>query len=321
MSNWAFSSSNKNTSKNNIRKNEKKRAVRNENRKIYEQTLNENSQEDVSSFVPASIQEDVSSFVPACNQENPPIFIANHNQEDVSSFVPASNVDMIKDKENYESDTASHLNEYLNDDFSSESNYSDSDSINDHLEHFMNKYDMHEREIYAQSNIKYKHFVAIYIKEFVDLDLSNDIHNKILKFLRVILPSDGLNIPKTYNALVKSYKLPNVINKKLCAKCSRELEKDEDCQVVTCMHFKNTRENRGKKDPNLIEFNINEQIQSMIPKHWQSILDYRHVLSLNKVSDICNSKLYNSYNLDTNTISLLLFIDGAPFSKSDKGSV
>ena len=72
----------------------------------------------------------------------------------------------------------------------------------------------------------------------------------------------------------------------------------------------------GKK-----KFNIEEQLKSLIPKHWQTILDYRKVLNTNKVSDICNSKLYNSLQLDTNTISLLLFIDGAPFSKSDKGSV
>jgi hypothetical protein len=280
---------------------------------------------------------DLSSFVPALNEENTllvdanhnridlNVIDANHNRIDLSSFVPAlneetTNLDMIIEDE-VESDTESNFNQFLNDGYSSQSNDSDTESLNENLENYFNKYDKHEKEIYAHSNIKYKHFVAIYIKEFVGLDLSNEIHNKFLKFLRVILPSDGLNLPKTYKSLVKSYKLPSVVNKKLCAKCSKELEKHEECQEASCIHFKNTRENRGKKDPYLIEFNIEEQLKSLIAKHWQTIQEYRNVLSSNQVSDICNSNLYNSYHLTQNTISLLLFIDGAPFSKSDKGSV
>ncbi len=81
------------------------------------------------------------------------------------------------------------------------------------------------------------------------------------------------------------------MNKKLCAKCSKELEKSVECQDTSCDHFKNTRENRGKKDPYLIEFNIEEQLKSLIAKHWQTIQEYRNVLISNQVSDICRLKI------------------------------
>jgi len=255
----------------------------------------------------------------------PSVLIEPNHHEDLGLIEPSHQLDDDMDSNGNSSDSenAGLANEYLNGDLSSDSYFSDTNSMSssENLKAYCQKFDPFEKDIYLNSNIKYKHFVGIYIKEFVDLDISNEIHNKFLKFLRVILPSDGLNIPKTYKSLVKTYNLPKVKNKKLCAKCSKELEDEEECKDDLCIRFKNNRENRGKKDPILVEFDIKEQLKSLIPKHWKAIQDYRIVLNSNKVSDICNSKLYNSYHLDFNSISILLFIDGAPFSKSEKGSV
>jgi len=82
-----------------------------------------------------------------------------------------------------------------------------SDSSKENLDAYFQKYNPLEKDIYKSSNIKYKNFVGIYIKEFVDFDIAIGVHNRFLKFIRVILPSKGLNIPKTNKSLVKTYNL------------------------------------------------------------------------------------------------------------------
>jgi hypothetical protein len=214
--------------------------------------------------------------------------------------------------------------EYLNyEDASSESNFSlsSSESENDGLNAYYDRVDPFEKEIYKNSGIKFKHFVSIFVKFFGDRHIPNKTLDKILKFIRVILPSEGINVPKTYKSLLKTFQLNKTIKKKICGICSKGLMEKETCLESECLKIKNFRENRGKKDPSLIEFNIKSELQHTLEKNWASIMSYKTVLNSNSVTDLCNSRLYKSTALTLNSISLVLFIDGAPFNKSENGSV
>jgi hypothetical protein len=50
-------------------------------------------------------------------------------------------------------------------------------------------------------------------------------------------------------------------------------------------------------------------------------MEYKTKLNSNEVTDICNSNLYKSSDIVLNSISLILFIDGAQFNKSENGSI
>ena len=56
-------------------------------------------------------------------------------------------------------------------------------------------------------------------------------------------------------------------------------------------------------------------------KHWSDIKSYKQILSKQNTLDICNTESYLSKNLPENSISLVLFIDAAPFADSSNGSV
>ncbi len=70
------------------------------------------------------------------------------------------------------------------DDASSESNfsYSSMDSNLDKLDAYYNREDPFEKEIYKNSEIKFKHFFSIFVKLFGDQHLPDKTLDKILKF-------------------------------------------------------------------------------------------------------------------------------------------
>jgi hypothetical protein len=98
MSNWEYTSLKEQTAKYKISKYDKQKAIRNEERKIYEQALAEghNSQEgentplieanhnriDLNLIDANHNRIDLASFVPALNEENTPLIEANHNRID-----------------------------------------------------------------------------------------------------------------------------------------------------------------------------------------------------------------------------------------------
>jgi len=51
------------------------------------------------------------------------------------------------------------------------------------------------------------------------------------------------------------------------------------------------------------------------------MVDYKSLLGQNNVSYICNSRYFQKLELSFNSISLLLFVDGASFNKSLSGDV
>jgi hypothetical protein len=54
-------------------------------------------------------------------------------------------------------------------------------------------------EIYLNSEIKFKHFISVFVSLFGDLQIPDTSLDKLLKFIRAIVPQEKLNLPKTYS--------------------------------------------------------------------------------------------------------------------------
>jgi hypothetical protein len=128
-------------------------------------------------------------------------------------------------------------------------------------------------------------------------------------------------VKSLYKAIKATFCLPKVVTKRICGKCSDELLDGAECPQVICQRFKNTRKNKGKKNPILTEFNFAAELKLLLDKNWPLILEYKTELDSNEVTDIYNSNLYKSSDIVLNSISLILFIDGAQFNKSENGSI
>ena len=177
------------------------------------------------------------------------------------------------------------------------------------------------QDIYLNSEIKFKHFISVFVFLFGDLQIPDSSLDKLLKFIRAIVPQEKLNLPKTYKSLKATFCLPKVVTKRICAKCSDELLEGTECPQLVCQRFKNTKKNKGKKDPILTEFNFATELKLLLAKNWPLLMEYKTKLDSNEVTDICNSNLYKSSDIVLNSISLILFIDGAQFNKSENGSI
>jgi hypothetical protein len=195
------------------------------------------------------------------------------------------------------------------------------DEMSDNIDEFMETVDEYEKEIYKNSEIKLKHFIIVFIESFHGIKIPHATLSKFLNFIRMIVPNENLNIPKNFKSLLKFYGLSKVQNKKICAKCSDELGDDAVCLKQECVLFKGIAKNSNKNDPILTEFEIASDLKELLEKKWHAILEYREILRCNLVSDFCNSEYYKSKNLALNSISFILFIDGAQFNKGSNGSI
>lgn len=233
--------------------------------------------------------------------------------------LPDNNIEYSED---FESVVSSNEN-FLLDDGKSFTTFSSSDSETnfEELEDYYAKNDYFEQEIYLNSEIKYKHFIAVFVSLFGDFQMPDTSLDKFLKFIRAIVPQEKLNLPKTYKSLKATFSLPKVVNKIICGKCSDELLDGTECSKSVCKRFKNLKKNKGKKDPILTEFNFVEELKLILSKQWPLIMEYKTKLDSNEITDICNSNLYKSKDIVLNSISLILFIDGAQFNKSENGSI
>ena len=197
-------------------------------RTAYEQSIIETINDhpiDLAMDEPNHNQLDAELILANQNQLDAEIILANHNRLDPSiilanqnrldpELILSNNKLMEMDSFEDETDDESFVAEDLDyDDASSESNFSDSSLASDldNLNEYYNQVDPFEKEIYKNSEIKFKHFISIFVKFFGDQHLPDKTLDKILKFLRVKLPSEGLNIPKTYKSLVNNC---NYIGKK-----------------------------------------------------------------------------------------------------------
>ena len=76
-----------------------------------------------------------------------------------------------------------------------------------------------------------------------------------------------------------------------------------------------------KGETHLVEMDLKKDLKEILEKHWSDIKSYKQILSKQNTLDICNTESYLSKNLPENSISLVLFIDAAPFADSSNGSV
>ena len=208
---------------------------------------------------------------------------------------------------------SSSTEEIDNDDFDSDLDFGIDGSSN-----FLDKFD---KEIYRDSQISLKHFISNFIETFSDIKISKKILQILLKFIRSIVPNDNLNMPTTLKGLFDLYDLSKVKSFKICAKCSDEIIDDSICQKDECLRFKRLKSNKNKMDPMITEFDLTNELKNLLTTNWLKILTYRETLSSNLVSDICNSEHYTSKQLSINSISFILFIDGAQFNKGHSGTI
>ena len=83
------------------------------------------------------------------------------------------------------------------------------------------------------------------------------------------------------------------------------------------MKEKETDKEKNKySDLNIIYFDYANDLKLIVERYWQVILDYKMILDNGSYSDIQNG---TSKQICHNSISLVLFIDGAHFNKNAEG--
>jgi hypothetical protein len=183
------------------------------------------------------------------------------------------------------------------------------DDLNDDFD-YLNANDDYENDplIYAQSTIKYKEFVYSFFCLVEKLKISKVSIAILFKFVKAILPNDNI-IPKTYDRMLKVLTLNKIVKKKICSICYSECVNENNCGHC---------ENNSELDFSIIFFDYSNELKQLIENYWHLILEYQSMLDMNLCSDIQNSK---SFQLCHNSISLLLFTDGARFNKGKSGVV
>ena len=143
----------------------------------------------------------------------------------------------------------------------------------------------------------------------------------LLQFISTFAMSPN-NIPCTYYQLVKALNLTNlnlIKRKFVCIACNGDLKDENDeCHNKRCQEFKNTKANSNKISPYYIDHDYLDRFILIISKYWEQILEYRKQLKQDTlITDIGNAQQYqHSTSLDHNSVSIILFIDQANFSKS-----
>ena len=138
--------------------------------------------------------------------------------------------------------------------------------------------------------------------------------NILLKYIKAILPEDNI-VPTTYNELLKKLKTPPILNKKICCVCYSEITTNV-CSVPFCLMEKN-KSFKNIPDFNIIYFDYTSDLKILIERNWTIILEYKTVLANKMCSDILNAS--NAKTICNNSISLILFVDGARFNKGKDG--
>ena len=233
---------------------------------------------------------------------------------------------------NYENDPFSYENEceeqtdhdqfvsFLNQTASNGFNTDEQDNPNG------NMFEIHRGNsaIYPQSDITLSEFVVLFLKLVYRLRLPVVAINLLLFFLKTFLPRDSI-IPSSYYQLIKLLDLSHLKNIKrqyVCVMCNSLLEKNEKCYNGECMAFKRAKKNIAKSDPFFIQHNYLEDFKKVMAKNWPKVLEYRqNYVKEVCITDICNAEAFvKSSQISINSVSLILFVDEASFSKSSVGN-
>ena len=104
----------------------------------------------------------------------------------------------------------------------------------------------------------------------------------------------------------------------MCIVCNRELLDKNKCSNENCQDYVNQKENLNKPSPYYITHNYYDSFRLIITKYWHKILKYRSELKRETlITYICNAEENkNSTEIALNSVSLILFVDQANFSKS-----
>jgi hypothetical protein len=177
-----------------------------------------------------------------------------------------------------------------------------------------------DKFIYSGSNVYLNEFCVVFLTLIHRLKVSENGINMLLKFLVSILPPDNI-IPNSYRKLLKSFDIRKMKPIHICSFCSKRIERNSKCSSNECVSKMRKKQNRNIIDPIIFEFKYVEHLKTILENNWSIIVDYRNVLTRNTVSDICNSGFSRNMEISFNTISFLLFVDGASFNKSLSGTV
>lgn len=171
--------------------------------------------------------------------------------------------------------------------------------------------------IYLGSNVTFHQFCVVFLSLMNRLKLSENGIDMLLKFIISILPADNI-LPKTYEKLLKCFEIERVKPSIICALCSSPIEKNKKCLNDECVKKMRKKQHL---DPIIYEFKYIDHLKTVIEDNWSIIVDYRNLLAQNRISDICNAKYFHNKEITLNSISILLFFDGASFDKSLSGTV
>ena len=159
------------------------------------------------------------------------------------------------------------------------------------------------------------------------MELAQKIHlscsgiTLLLQFITTFSVSPNY-IPCSYYQLVKALNLTNlnlIKRKFVCIACNCDLkDENEACQNLTCQEFKRSKTNANKISPYYINHDFLSRFILIISKYWEQIIEYRKQLKQETlITDLGNAQHYSHSNeIDHNSVSLILFIDQANFSKS-----
>jgi hypothetical protein len=177
--------------------------------------------------------------------------------------------------------------------------------------------------IYTGSNIKLSEFVVCFFALCFRIGINDKGIGFLLLFINAILPKAGIIVPKSL------YKLLSLINftknkKKrqyVCLACNKLLNNEkETCNNQTCKDFKKQKINIPKHEPYFVTHDYVSHLRLIIEKHWHKIIEYRQTLdTVQDITDINNAQAFNQSKqneISHNSISLILFVDEADFSKS-----
>ena len=167
------------------------------------------------------------------------------------------------------------------------------------------------------------HFLFVYRIFVVDyLKLKGRGKNVLLEFIRAVLPKETiLNKFKTYSRLMKIFDLPQIDRRNICGNCGDTLNVKQKCLKPECINIFEMPNNINKGFTTLTEFNFYEDLKLILNKYWKEIAQYKATLATsNLVSDALNTISHKSKQIAFNTISLILFIDGAAFTNTGKES-
>lgn len=122
------------------------------------------------------------------------------------------------------------------------------------------------------------------------------------------------NIPKSYNVMVKKYKKNINANKfEICLSCCEKLmPKQKTCNNLMCATKSNLKNTLTKWKCDIIIFNFEQQLLTIYQNHIKLINDYKNTISK------LNREDRALYDCKQDTISLILFLDGASFNKTGK---